>query len=262
MARPRKDGMDYFPHDTDACNDEKIEALRMLYGNDGYAFYFILLERIYRTPNFELDVSDAETQQILSRKIEVTPEKFAEMLNTALKWGCFDKKIFEERGVLTSKGIKKRASVVIEKRQKMREKYVSEMERVSDAETQQKLSKNAAESTQSKVKKSNIYTDAFQHLWEYYKSHAQPGCPIGEKKAAFKKYSSLVKEFPEDKIFEHVKSYLESCEQTRTKTKHLVTFLNQHDFDEPVEPIRRQKTQWEIEQEHMQREIDYFRAQQ
>jgi hypothetical protein len=47
MARPKKEGMDYFPHDTDAVNDEKIEALRLLYGNDGYAFYFILLERIY-----------------------------------------------------------------------------------------------------------------------------------------------------------------------------------------------------------------------
>ena len=27
MARPIKEGMDYFPHDTDATNDEKIEAL-------------------------------------------------------------------------------------------------------------------------------------------------------------------------------------------------------------------------------------------
>ena len=38
-ARPRKDTFDYFPHDTDAAHDEKIEAMRALYGNDGYAFY-------------------------------------------------------------------------------------------------------------------------------------------------------------------------------------------------------------------------------
>lgn len=38
MARPRKEGMDYFPHDTDAVNDTKIESLRMLYGNDGHYF--------------------------------------------------------------------------------------------------------------------------------------------------------------------------------------------------------------------------------
>ena len=127
--------MDYFPHDTDASNDEKVEALRVLYGNDGYAFYFILLERIYRTNEAELDVSDAETIQILARKVAVTAEKFLQILETALKWKCFDRKDYEERGVLTSNGIKKRASVVVEKRVNMREKYQKKKEEVSDAET-------------------------------------------------------------------------------------------------------------------------------
>lgn len=123
MARPQKDGMDYFPHDSDAVNDEKIEALRVLYGNDGYAFYFILLERIYRTPEFELDISDAETIQILSGKVGVTEEKFNSMLETALKRKCFDREAYEQRGVLTSFGIKKRASVVIGNREIKRSKY-------------------------------------------------------------------------------------------------------------------------------------------
>jgi len=131
MARPQKDGMDYFPHDSDAVNDEKIEALRVLYGNDGYAFYFILLERIYRTAEFELDISDAETIQILCRKVAVTQEQFNRMLETALKRKCFDRDAYEQRGVLTSSGIRKRASVVIEKRETMRSKY----KKVSDAET-------------------------------------------------------------------------------------------------------------------------------
>jgi len=156
MARPHKDGMDYFPHDSDAVNDEKIEALRVLYGNDGYAFYFILLERIYRTADFELDVSDAETTQILSRKVAVTEQQFGIMLETALKRKCFDREAYEERGVLTSPGIKKRASVVLEKRENMRSKYQPKREIVSDAETTQKLSSKATESPQSKVKESKV----------------------------------------------------------------------------------------------------------
>jgi hypothetical protein len=151
MARPKKEGMDYFPHDTDAVNDEKIESLRLLYGNDGYAFYFILLERIYRTKEFELDVSDAETIQILSRKVGVNEEVFNQILQTALKRGCFDRETYEERKVLTSEGIRKRASVVVEKRVKMRDKYIQDKEIVSDAETTQET---GVESTQSKVKKS------------------------------------------------------------------------------------------------------------
>jgi hypothetical protein len=147
MARPQKEGMDYFPHDNDAANDEKIEALRVLYGNDGYAFYFILLERIYRTADFELDISDTETLQILSRKVAVTEEKFNKMLETAIKQKCFDRDAYEQRGVLTSIGIKKRASVVLEKREFMRSKY----KKVSDAETTQETK---SETPQSKVKES------------------------------------------------------------------------------------------------------------
>lgn len=153
MARPRKEGMDYFPHDTDAVNDTKIEALRMLYGNDGYAFYFILLELIYKQPDFELDVSDAETIQILAKKVEVTPEKFNNMMQTAIKRGCFDADAYHERCVLTSEGVKKRSKVVVDKREKMRQKSHNSAVKellpnscgVSDAET-------GEESTQSKRK--------------------------------------------------------------------------------------------------------------
>ena len=159
MARPLKEGLDYFPHDTDASNDEKIEALRALYGNDGYAFYFILLERIYRTPNSELDVSDTETLQILAGKVGAPLDAFNKMLETALKKGCFDARKWRENAVLTSNGIKKRAKIVLEKRQSMRERYeqkgvsspVSDTETtpVSDAET-------TPETRQSKVKESKV----------------------------------------------------------------------------------------------------------
>lgn len=152
MARPLKNGLDYFPHDVDASTDEKIEALRAIHQNDGYAFYFILLERIYRTNEGELDISDAETLQILARKVSVTPEKFKEILKTALKYDCFDNKEYEKRGVLTSRGIKKRINVVIEKRLYMRENY---KERVSDAETTQENNQETTpETPQSKEKKS------------------------------------------------------------------------------------------------------------
>jgi len=155
LARPLKEGMDYFPHDVNATSDKKIEALRALYGNDGYAFYFIMLEQIYQESSFELLISDAETREetllILSKKIGITQEKFTQILNTALKWGCFDKKSFNDHGVLTSNGIKKRANVVTEKRDRMRERYHQEKQVISDAETREETEEKTP---QSKVKKS------------------------------------------------------------------------------------------------------------
>lgn len=147
MARPRKEGLEYFPHDVTLSTDKKVEALRILHGNDGYAFYCIILENIYQEPSFELNVSDAETIQILAKKIEVTPQKFNEMLKTSIKHGCFDRERFEKDGVLTSNGIKKRAEVVVKKRVAMRESYGKKVsDDVSDAET-------TAEMPQSKSKR-------------------------------------------------------------------------------------------------------------
>lgn len=118
MARPRKEGLDYFPHDTDATNDEKVETLRLLYGNDGYAFFFILLERIYRTKKGELDISDPETIEVLVNKIGVKKEKFEKMLRTSFNKNCFDVRKFKSKKVLTSAGIKKRMRPVLSKRLK------------------------------------------------------------------------------------------------------------------------------------------------
>lgn len=151
MARPRKEGMDYFPHDVDASSDEKVESLLLLHGAAGYAFYFIHLERIYRQANFELDVSDAETRQILARKLSITLEEYEAILKTCIKKKCFDVETFEQRGVLTSLGIQKRADVVLNKRKKSRN---SAGQFVSEAETHQKQHSNAEETHQSKVKQS------------------------------------------------------------------------------------------------------------
>lgn len=152
MARPKKMGMDYFPHDTDALSDEKIEALRSMFGNDGYAFYFILLERIYRTPDFELDLSSPGIITILARKVGVSPDKFLEILDFALDFGCFDKKLYKEKKLLTSSGIKKRAGVVVEKRRKMQERYKSkELDALEVSEAE-----NSEETAQSKENESTV----------------------------------------------------------------------------------------------------------
>jgi len=141
MARPRKKGLDYFPHDTDAVNDEKIEALRALYGNDGYAFYFILLERIYRTENVELDIKTEEMKRILARKIQISKQKFEKMLLTAFEFELFDRKEFEERGVLTSRGIKRRAGVVFAERERKRKRVISPGETTGEMESKVKITK-------------------------------------------------------------------------------------------------------------------------
>lgn len=121
MGRPLTHGLDWFRHDTDASSDEKVEILRHLYGNDGYAFYFIMLERIYRTDGQELDVADGDARIILARKVGVSVDRFDQMVVSAVRYGLFDEGAHSSRGVLTSSGIKDRAEVATEHRERMRE---------------------------------------------------------------------------------------------------------------------------------------------
>lgn len=162
MTRPRKIGMDYFPHDVDAVNDEKIEAMRALYGNDGYAFYFILLERIYRTETGELDLSNAAIRAALVKKIMVSDEKFDAMLQTAFEINLFDREAYEKRYVLTSRGIIERFNEINKLREKERNKKVFPRENSEETvgKTQGKFVENAGENSEetgeSKVKKSKV----------------------------------------------------------------------------------------------------------
>lgn len=147
MARPRKEGLDYFPHDTDAVADEKIDAMRALYGNDGYAFYFILLERCYSTAAGEFDLSKPAIFASIVKKIMVSKEVFLEMLDTAFDIELFDRQAWEERKVITSNGVRKRVEKVDEERYKNRLKH---------SKRKASASENPEKTPESKVKKSKV----------------------------------------------------------------------------------------------------------
>ncbi|MVB11340.1 hypothetical protein CAFE_20530 [Caprobacter fermentans] len=135
MARPRKDTLDYFPHDTDAASDEKIEAMRALYGNDGYAFYFLLLERIYKG-NGVLDIQNPSIRTAIARNITSDSGLFDKMLDTAFDIGLFDKALFDEKGVLSSPAIERRTTSINGERSRKREWAQRQSERQKDIDVQ------------------------------------------------------------------------------------------------------------------------------
>ena len=123
MARPRKDGLDYFPHDTNASHDEKIMALRHLCGNDGYAFYFIILEMIFRgfSGNYtELDLKNKELKKVVVKSVGISFADFDYLVKMSLDIGLFDKKLFEKRQVLTSKRVKAVYTFINKQRKRQR----------------------------------------------------------------------------------------------------------------------------------------------
>jgi hypothetical protein len=198
LARPQKEGLDYFPHDVYAASDPKIEPILLLYGAKGYAFYFLHLEYIYRSNSLEFDISDAETREVIAQKLHISAEEYERILQTSLKKNLFDKTYYDDTHKLTSNGVKKRASSVFEKRERMRVAYE---QKISAAETTH-IKKSKVKKSKDKVKESkDIYISA-QHLSmtkdEYDKLTAEYGQQSVDDKidyarnyAKLKNYKSL-----------------------------------------------------------------------
>jgi hypothetical protein len=116
MGRKPQVGLSFFPHDTNASNDMKLQYLVADCGLAGLGFYWFHIERIYQQNSFSLDISDPVTIQILCRYLAINEQEYDRYLSICLKYELFDKKLCTDKKLLTSNGIQKRGKLVTSKR--------------------------------------------------------------------------------------------------------------------------------------------------
>lgn len=132
MARPKKTGLSYFPHDVGLSGADNIEAIEAIYGNDGYAVYLKLLEKIYENGG-KIFINDEETVHRLSRKFNLkNTNVLIKIINSMVKVQLFEKKAWEDAKMLTSSRIRETLKTVVNKRVRAKKQY---QEKVSVAET-------------------------------------------------------------------------------------------------------------------------------
>ena len=107
MARPKKIGLDYFPFDVDFFEDEKIVCIAGEFGIKGEITAVKLLCAVYRNGYF-IEWNDKMKMKMLRSLPGVSTELFDQILNRLVRWGFFDKNLFDSVRVLTSHGIQKR----------------------------------------------------------------------------------------------------------------------------------------------------------
>ena len=83
MARLRKATVDYFPHDADASTKKTLSILQVEFGNDGYAFWFKLLELLAASEGHVYNYNKPAQWRFLLTKTSVS-EKTANSILTAL----------------------------------------------------------------------------------------------------------------------------------------------------------------------------------
>jgi len=159
MARPIKEGLDYFPLDVDFHNDEKIEIIAGEFGVKGEAIAIRLLCAIYRQ-GYYIKWSEALKYK-LAKQTGLSANLIQEVLTRLVKWGFFNEALFNSSDVLTSRGIQKRYKQITKKRKAGAENYwildFPEFPQQKPAETivnSEKTPVNSQKSTQSKVKES------------------------------------------------------------------------------------------------------------
>ena len=105
MARPQKQGLDYFPLDT--VFDTNMELIEAEYGLTGFAVVVKLWQKIYAECGYYCEWTD-EVALLFAKRNNVGGNAVSEIITAAIKRGIFDKDLYDKYSILTSSGIQKR----------------------------------------------------------------------------------------------------------------------------------------------------------
>lgn len=112
MARPKKQGLDYFPIDVDIFEDLEVEYAK--FSADGFTIYMYLLTRVYKR-GYYLEV-DEDFLLVMAARLRMSEQKVMQVLNYLLKRSLFDNTLFQSVKVLTSAGIQERFQLAVKSR--------------------------------------------------------------------------------------------------------------------------------------------------
>jgi len=95
MARIQKDTANYFPHEANASAGDTLTVLQGRYKNDGYAFWFKLLERLAAADGHYLDLRNPQKWQIFIAKMGVDEITTVEIMNLLVEMQAIDEELWQ-----------------------------------------------------------------------------------------------------------------------------------------------------------------------
>lgn len=167
MARPLKEGVDYFS--LDCYMDDKIKMIQAEFGLKGFAIVVKLWQTIYREHGYYCEWNEEKKLLFASEEgADCGPGLINEIVQACIRRDIFSKKLFDKYQVLTSRGIQKRYLSITAKRKKaeMKKEYsLVEVAHnsINDDNNRVNVGKNqvnSVDNTQSKVKESKVNNNA------------------------------------------------------------------------------------------------------
>lgn len=158
MARPTRQGIDYFPYDVDLDQDDKLGMIIAEFKYKGELLFTKLCAWIYKTNGYYTEWDENAQLRFLRRYdyCGFSVSFINEVVPRLIKWGLFDKTVFDSFGILTSSRIQKTWWDATRKRTDRiydNEIWILPVSSVNPAEETQVTGGSYA---QSKVKKSKV----------------------------------------------------------------------------------------------------------
>lgn len=167
MGRPRKQTVDYFPHYVSTDSKTKF-ILEQNWGNDGYAFWFKLLELLGRSDGHYFDCSTAADSKYLAALTRLSENTAKEILDTLADLGNIDKELWEIKKVIWCQNFVDNLQDVYSKRTAIiPEKPVIDLKKT---EIEEETPEKKQEKKKSATKRKSILTVAQQELFEKFYS--------------------------------------------------------------------------------------------
>ena len=157
MARPLKDGVDFFS--LDCQMDDEIKYIEAEFGLDGFATVIKLWQAIYGNKGYYL-AFPRNVRLMFAKGIGKGISFVDEVITRCMDYGVFDRQIYKKYGVLTSAGVQKRYAKMTERRNLLKidgryllisvpENWVIDDNNTVNTDNNEE---NANKSTESKVK--------------------------------------------------------------------------------------------------------------
>jgi hypothetical protein len=118
MARLPRNTVDYFPHFAGASEGDTLTILQDRFGNDGYAFWFRLLEKLAGTDGHFLDCSNHAKWQLLQAKTHVSPEKAEQIMVVLAELEAIDRNLWEKSRIIWVQNLVENVAGVYENRRR------------------------------------------------------------------------------------------------------------------------------------------------
>lgn len=109
MARPPKEGLNYFPLDVDFLSDKKVKLLKAEFGAAGVLVFLSILTEIYRNNGYFMRW-DKDDSLLMAEEVGCGLDStvIEEIVQGCIRRSLFDSRVANVFGVLTSSGIQRR----------------------------------------------------------------------------------------------------------------------------------------------------------